>query len=139
MNEFIKVSAHINKLLGDFVNYFDHTSLSRTEREQMLDMSNYLHHRLLDDSDLTAYDEHLELAKRAYRRMLLKMNSPQLVEDILFCGSSELTWEETSRSLSNLYRLNLHSREIYAFYYLHEVNNHLYIDSPLPMHKTVNV
>ncbi len=132
MNDFIKVSAHINKLLGDFSEYFDHASLSNTERQQILNISNHLHRKLLDDSDLTAYDEHLELAKRAYRRMLLKMNNQQLVEDILFCGSSELSWEETSRSLSDLYRLDLNSKEIYTFYYLHEIKNQFFIDSPLP-------
>ena len=139
MNDFIKVSAHINTLLGDFSNYFDHVSLSRTERQQILNISNHLHHKLLDDNDLTAYDEHLELAKRAYRRMLLKMNNQQLVEDILFCGSSELSWEETSRSLSDLYRLNLSSKEINTFYYLHEIKNQFFIDSPLPRRETVTL
>lgn len=137
MKDFIKVSAHINKLLGYFGKYFDHVSLSRTEREQILGISNHLHRKLLDTSDLTAYDQHLELAKNAYMSMLLKMSNQQIIEDILFCGASDLSWEESSRSLSDLYRLDLHSKEIYTFYYLHEINNHFYIDSPLPIHKTV--
>jgi len=139
MNDFIVISAHINKLLGYFCQYFNHESLSKAERQQVLNHSNHLHLKLHDEGDLTAYDQHLELAKSAYRIMLLKMNRQQIVEDVLFCGSSELSWEETSRSLSDLYRLNLHGKEIYAFYYLHEINNHFYIDSPLPMHETANV
>jgi hypothetical protein len=132
MNDFIRVSVHINKLLGDFSKYFEHALLSKTERQRIENISNNLHRKLLDDSDLTAYDEHLELAKRTYRRMLFKMNNQQLVEDILFCGSSELSWEETSRSLSDLYQLDLNSKEICTFYYLHEINNQFFIDSPLP-------
>lgn len=139
METFNKISAHINKLLGYFGRYFEHATLSKEERRQILVRSNRLHLTLLDDGDLTAYDEHLELAKQAYRSMLLKMNDQQLIEDILFCGSSELSWEESSRALSDLYRLDLNSKEIYTFYYLHEINNHFYIDTPLPRKEMVAV
>lgn len=138
MQDFIVVSTHINKLLEYFGNYFEHESLSRIERQRIATISNHLHCKLLEDRELTAYDQHLELAKSAYRIMRVKINHQQIVEDILFCGSSELSWEKTSQSLSDLYQLNLHSKEIYAFYYLHEINNHFYIDSPLPIHKAVN-
>lgn len=139
MENFIKVSAHINKLIGYFGQYFEHAALSKEERRQFVRDSNRLHFKLLDDSDLTAYDQHLELAKKAYKSMLVKMNEQQIVEDILFCGASELSWEESSRSLSKLYRLNLHSKEIYAFYYLHEINHHFYIDTPLPRNEMITV
>ena len=138
MENFINVSAHINKLLGYFGKYFDHASVSKIEGQQIVSHSNSLHRKLVEESDLTAYDQHLDLAKSAYRSMLLKINHRQIIEDILFCGSSELSWEEASRSLSDLYRLDLHSKEIYTFYYLHEINNHFYIDSPFPIHETVN-
>ena len=88
---------------------------------------------------LVAYDQHLELAKSAYRSMLHKVSHQQIVDDILFCGSSGLSWEESSCSLSNLYRLDLHSKENYAFYYLHEINNQFHIDSPLPKRETVTL
>lgn len=139
MKDFIKVSAHINKLLGDFAKYFDHASMSRAECLKVFDRSNRLHCKLVQDSDLIAYDQHLELAKSAYRSMLQKVVQQQVVDDILLCGSSGLSWKESSCCLSNLYGLDLHSKEIYAFYYLHEINNQFYIDSPLPMRETVTV
>ncbi len=139
MENFIKVSAHINKLLEYFGEHFNHASQSRPECLQVHDQSNRLHRKLVEDGDLLAYDQHLELAKSAYRNMLDKLNHQQIVDDILFCGSSELSWEESSCSLSNLYQLDLHSKEIYAFYYLHDINNQFYIDSPLPMRETVRV
>lgn len=132
MQDFIVVSTHINKLISYFCRYFDHESLSQEDRQQVLSLSNRLHLKLIDTSDLDAYDKHLKLAKSVYRIMQIKINHQQIVEDILFCGSSELTWEETSRSLSDLYRLDLNSREIYTFYYLHEIKNQFFIDSPLP-------
>jgi hypothetical protein len=132
MNDFIKVSGYINKLLGDFGEYFDHALLARTERQQIETISNHLHRKLLGGHDLMAYDEQLELAERTYSKMLFKMNNQQLVEDILFCGSSELSWEEISRTLSDLYRRDLSSKEIYIFYCLHEIKNKTFIDSPLP-------
>lgn len=139
MENFIKISAHINKLLEYFGRYFNHAAISRTECLQILSQSNYLHRKLVDDGDLIAYDQHLELAKFAYRNMLKKVKSQQIIDDILFQGSSELTWEESSCCLSDLYQLDLHSKELYTFYYLHEINNHFYIDSPLPIRETVNV
>ncbi|SHJ05370.1 hypothetical protein SAMN02745165_01424 [Malonomonas rubra DSM 5091] len=138
MNDFIVVSAHINRLLGYFCQYFSHESLSKAVRQQILSDSNRFHLKLRDDGDLPAYDQHLELAKSAYRIMLLKLNQQEVVDDILFCGESELSWEETSRSLSDLYQLNLNCMELYTFYYLHEINNHFYIDSPLPQPEAVN-
>lgn len=138
MKDFIKVSIHINNLLGCFDRYFKHASFSEAESRQILNHSNQLHRRLVEESNLTAYDRHLELARSVYRIMLLKINHQQIIEDILFCGSSELSWEETSRSLSDLYRIDLHSKEIYTFYYLHEINNGSFIDSPLPTCETIN-
>lgn len=138
MQDFIVVSTHINKLLGYFCQYFNHESVSKEDRRHILSLSNRLHLNLLDASDLNAYDQHLELAKSAYRIMQMKINHQQIVEDILFCGSSELSWEKTSQSLSDLYRVNLNSKELYTFYYLHEINNHFYIDSPLPTYEAVN-
>ncbi len=132
MQNFIVVSTHINKLLGYFCQHFNHESLSKEDRQQVLSLSNRLHLKLLDTGDLDAYDQHLELAKSVYKIMQIKINHQQIVEDILFCGSSELTWEETSRSLSDLYQLNLNSKEIYTFYCLHEIKNQFFIDSPLP-------
>ncbi len=132
MKDFIVVSAHINKLIQYFCQFFDDETLSKAEREQIQQHSNHLHVKLIQEKDLSAYDQHLEFAKSAYGAMLLKINHQQIVEDILFCGESELSWEETSRSLSNLYRMNLNSKELYTFYYLHELNNNFYIDSPLP-------
>ncbi len=111
--------------------YFDHVSFSEAERRKIISHSTCLHHKLLADRDLSAYDQHLELAKLAYRCMLHKINQQQLVDDILFCGSSELSWEESSKSLSALYKIDLHGKEIYAFYYLHEINRNFYIDSPI--------
>ena len=139
MENFIKISAHINKLLEYFGEHFNHASLSRSECLQVLDQSKRLHRKLVEDGDLIAYDQLLELAKTAYRSMLHKVGHQQIVDDILFCGSSERSWEESSCCLTNLYRLDLHSKEIYAFYYLHEINNQFYIDSPLPMRETVTV
>lgn len=138
MQNFIVVSTHINKLLSSFCQYFNHESLSQDERQEVLNLSNRLHLKLLKDKDLSAYNQHLELAKSVYKIMRAKINHQQIVEDILFCGSSDLSWEETSLSLSLLYQLNLHSKEIYAFYYLHEINNHFYIDSPLPLPEAMN-
>ena len=115
MQDFIVVSTHINKLLGYFCQHFNHQSLSKEDRQQVLNLSNRLHLKLLGTGDLDAYDQHLELAKSVYKIMQIKINHQQIVEDILFCGSSELTWEETSRSLSDLYRLDLNSKEIYTF------------------------
>lgn len=135
---FIDISSHINKLLEYFGRYFNHSSLARTECLQILNQSNQLHCKLLVHGDLTAYDQHLALAKAVYGRMLTKINSQQLIDDIVFCGNSQLSWEESSRSLSDLYRLDFHSKEIYAFYYLHEINNFLFIDSPLPSRTTVS-
>lgn len=135
VENFIRVSAHINRLLGYFDQYFDHATLSKAEQRQIQSHSDQLHLKLLVDGDLKAYDQHLELAKQAYKKMLLKMGNQQIIEDILFCGSSDLSWKESSRSLSDLYQLELHSMEIYTFYYLHEINNQFYIDSPLPMKK----
>ena len=139
MEKFIKVSAHINKLLEYFGRYFNHASLTRAECLQVLSQSNRHHRKLVDDGDLIAYDQHLELAKSAYRSMLNKVSPQQFADDILFCGSSDLSWEESSRSLSDLYRLDMHSKEIYGFYYLHEINNQFYIDSPLPTRQMVSV
>lgn len=139
MEIFIEVSVHINKLLKCFGEHFNHASLSRSECLLILDQSNRCHHKLVDDGDLLAYDQHVELANKAYRCMLLKVNHQQMVDDILFCGSSGLSWEESSRSLSDLYQLYLHDKEIYAFYYLHEINNQFYIDSPLPTRQMISV
>ena len=139
MENFIKISAHINKLLEYFGEHFNHVSLSRAECLQVLGQSNRLHRKLVKDGDLLAYDQHLELAKSAYRSMLHKVSHQQIVDDIMFCGSSGLSWEESSCCLSNLYRLDLHSKEIYAFYYFHEINNQFYIDSPLPMRESFTV
>lgn len=138
MKEFIVVSAHINKLLGYFCQYYNHETLAETDRLQVMGHSNRLHLKLLEEGDLAAYDKHLKLAKSVYRIMRLKINHNQIVEDILYCGSSDLSWEETSQTLSDLYQIDLQSKEIYAFYYLHEINNHYYIDSPIPMHTMVN-
>lgn len=138
MQDFNVVSTHINKLLYYFCQYFDHESLSQEDRRQILSLSNRLHLKLMTDKDLSAYDQHLDLAKTAYKSMQLKINQQQIVDDILFCGSSDLSWDETSWSLSLLYQINLHSKEIYAFYYLHEINNHFYIDSPLPLPEAMN-
>ncbi len=139
MENFIKISAHINKLLEYFSEHFNHVSLSRAECLQVLEQSNRLHRKLVEDGDLIPYDQHLELAKSAYRSMLHKVNHQQIIDDILFCGSSGLSWKESSCSLSNLYGLDLRSKEIYTFYSLHEINNHFYIDSPLPTRETVTV
>ncbi len=139
MEKFIKISAHINKLLEYFGKHFNHAPLSRAECLQVLGQSNRLHRTLVKNGDLFAYDKHLELAKSAYGSMLHKVSHQQIVDDILFCGSSGLSWEESSCCLTNLYQLDLHSKEIYAFYYLHEINNQLYIDSPLPLRETVTV
>ncbi len=138
MQDFNVVSTHINKLISYFCQYFEHESLSQEDRRQILSLSNRLHLKLLTDKDLSAYDQHLDLAKTAYKSMQLKINQQQIVDDILFCGSSDLSWDETSWSLSLLYQINLHSKELYAFYYLHEINNHFYIDSPLPVPEAMN-
>lgn len=137
MEKFIRISAHINKLLEYFGEYFNHASLSRADCLQVLGQSSRLHRKLVDDSDLIAYDQHLELAKSVYKSMLNKVCNQQIIDDLLFCGSSGLSWEESSCCLSNVYRLDLHHKEIYAFYYLHEINNQFYIDSPLPTRQTV--
>ncbi len=98
----------------------------------VLSLSHDLHQTLIDQGDLSAYDQHLELAESAYKSMLNKVNHQQIIDDILFCGSSDLSWEESSRCISNLHHLNISSKEVFAFYYLHEINNKFYIDSPLP-------
>ncbi|BCR04882.1 hypothetical protein DESUT3_19510 [Desulfuromonas versatilis] len=63
--------------------------------------------------------------------MLKKFGNQQIVNDILFCGSTERSWEETGFLLSNLYEVDINSKEIYAFCYLYEINKMKYIDSPL--------
>ncbi len=84
------------------------------------------------------FDASLELHEGEVLGLIAQgLTNQQIAEDILLCGSSGLSWEESSRCLSNLYRLDLHSKEIYAFYFLHEISNQFYIDSPLPMRQTV--
>jgi hypothetical protein len=63
--------------------------------------------------------------------MFEKLKSQQIVYDIIFCGDSEFSWEETKTFLRNLHEIDMHSKEIYAFYYLDEINNMRYIDGPL--------
>ena len=139
VENFIKISSHINKLIVYFGTFFKDEAMSRDERLKFSTQSSLLHRKLVDDSDLISYDKHIILAKQAYKIMLNKVKSQQIVDDILFCGSSEFSWEETRTFLLNLYGIDMHIKEIYAFYYLDEINNMFYIDSPLPSRNSVSL
>ena len=139
MENFIKVSSHINQLIIYFGTFFSDDTISRDECLKISSLSSLLHRNLIDRGDLISYDKQLVLAKKAYEIMLKKVKSQQIVDDILFCGSSERSWETTRTLLLNIYGINMHSKEIYAFYYLHEINNMFYIDSPLPKRVSASV
>lgn len=113
--------------------------MSRNDCLRLAAQSSLLHHQLIGDRDLTYYDRHITLAKQVYKIMLNKVISQEIVNDIIFCGSSELSWDETRTFIQNLYGLDMHSKEIYAFYYLNEINNMLYIDSPLPSRDSMSL
>lgn len=132
MENFIKISAHINNLIVCFGSFFSNDSMSRNECMKYTVQSLSLHRKLICEKDLNSYDKHIHLAKKTYKIMFEKIKSQQIVDDIIFCGDSELSWEETRTFLRNLYGIDMHSKEIYAFYYLHEINDMRYIDSPLP-------
>lgn len=132
MENFIRISNHINQQIVYFGTYFCDETMSREECMEFSKKSTSLHHNLVDNGDLIFYDKHLDLAQKTYEIMLRKVKSQQIVDDILFCGSSGLSWEATKTFLIDLYGIKMHSKEIYAFYYLHEINNMFYIDSPLP-------
>ncbi len=132
MENFIKISGHINNLIVCFGSFFSDDSMSRNECLKFAEQSSLLHRKLIYEKDLNSYEKHIDLAKKTYKIMLEKVKSQQIVDDIIFCGASELSWEETRNVLRNLYGIDMHSKEIYAFYYLEEINNMRYIDSPLP-------
>lgn len=137
MENFIKVSGHINNLIVCFGSFFNDDSMSRNECLKLAAQSSLLHRQLIYEKDLNFYDKHIVLAKQIYKIMLEKVKSQEIVNDIIFCGASDLPWEETSSVLRDLYGIDMHSKEIYAFYYLEEINNMLYIDSPLPSRNSV--
>lgn len=68
--------------------------------------------------------------------MFGKVKNQQIVDDIIFCGASERSWEETRKILLNIYGIDMHYKEIYAFYYLEEINNMHYVDSNLSSRKS---
>lgn len=139
MENYIKVSNHINRQILYFGAYFSDGAMSREECLKFSTLSSLLHRNLVNSGKLSYYDKHITLAKKTYEIMLRKVKSQQIVNDILFCGSSERSWEETRKLLLNIYEINMHSKEIYALYYLHEINNMFYIDSPLPERVTASV
>ncbi len=132
MEKFTKVSGHINQLIICFGTFFNDGSITRDECLEIAMQSTLLHHNCVERGDLISYDMQIELAKKTYKIMLGKVNIQQIVDDILYCGSSDLSWEATRTFLLDLYRIDMHIKEIYAFYYLHEINNMRYIDGPLP-------
>lgn len=138
MENFIKISGHINNLIVCFGSFFSYESMSRNECMNFSVQSLLLHRKLICEKDLDSYDKHINLAKQTYKIMLGKVKSQEIVDDIIFCGDSDLPWEKTSAVLRNLYGIDMHSKEIYAFYYLAEINNMLYIDSPLPSRHSVS-
>ncbi len=139
MENYIRVSNHINRQIVYFGTFFSDVRMSREECLQFSSQSSLLHRNLVDSGDLTFYDEHIELARITYGLMLRKVKNQQMLSDILFCGSSERSWEETRALLLDLYEVNMHSKEIHAFYYLHEINNMSYIDSPLPTRNSASI
>ena len=137
MENFIKISGHTNNLIVCFGSFFNDDSMSRNECLKLAAQSSLLHRKLIYEKDLGFYDRHINLAKQIYKIMRGKIKSQEIVNDIIFCGASDLPWEETSSVLRDLYGIDMHSKEIYAFYYLEEINNMLYIDSPLPSRDSV--
>ena len=138
MENFIKISGHINNLIVYFGSFFSDDSMSRNDCLKLAAQSSLLHRKLIYKKDLNLYNKHINLAKQTYKIMLEKVKSQEIVDDIIFCGASDLPWEEASTVLRNLYGIDMHSKEIYAFYYLSEINNELYIDSPLPSRHSVS-
>ncbi|SEA26198.1 hypothetical protein SAMN05660420_01642 [Desulfuromusa kysingii] len=138
MENHIKVSSHINQQIVYFGTYFHTNTMSRKECLALAEHSSSLHCDLVDSGDLAYYEKHISLAKQVYQLMCQKLNNPQLINDILFCGASDRTWEDTGALLSELYGITMHSREISAFYYLHEINEMLYIDAPLPARDSIS-
>ena len=138
MENFIKISGHINNLIVCFGSFFNDDSMSRNECQKLAAQSSLLHCQLIYEKDLNIYDRHINLAKQIHKIMREKIKSQEIVNDIIFCGASDLPWEEASTVLRDLYGIDMHSKEIYAFYYLEEINNMLYIDSPLPSRNSVS-
>lgn len=137
MENFIKISGHINNLIVCFGSFFNDDSMSRNACLKLAAQSSLLHRQLIYEKDLEFYDKHIDLAKKIYKIMLEKIKSQEIVDDIIFCGASDFPWEETSLVLRDLYGIDIHSKEVYAFYYLEEINNMFYIDSPLPSRHSV--
>jgi len=138
MENFIKISGHINNLIVCFGSFFNDDSMSRSECQKLAAQSSLLHRQLIYEKNLNFYDKHVGLAKQTYKIMLEKVKNQEVVDDIIFCGASDLPWEEASTVLRDLYGIDMHGKEIYAFYYLAEINNMLYIDSPLPSRHSVS-
>lgn len=98
MENFIKVSAHINNLILCFGSFFSHDSISRNECLKLSEQSSLLHRKFIYEKDLALYDKHISLAKKTYKIMFGKVKNQQIVDDIIFCGASERSWEETRKS-----------------------------------------
>lgn len=116
-----------------FGSFFSDSLVSRGECLALSMKSNFLHSKFVESADLNFYSEQIDLAKTVHKIMIKRFKDKKIVADIVFCASTSLPWAKISTFMDDVYGLDMHEKAICSFYYLDEICNGYYIDSPLPI------